>query len=237
MPHGNESPLQAWGQLLTFQGILWGMMGVRPCIAPRVCRGTRGGRVVGVDAMAVPSLLRRLLTGVSRCPLRVENGIFALPGKLVCELAWKHPALLRVSLRLCPRSIVKALDVVFLPVEEGERRDCVCPGPGEAAATGGGTTVAMPLPCIRKRVKERYGWKRVRPRASTPFRCLRLPLQASSAARRGPGILGKRLSGPAPDRHRARLGALPASAPAQQAPLEGKKKKNQNTKPPPFSQR
>lgn len=129
-----------------------------------VCGDTRAGRVAGVGAMAVTSLPRQLLTGITRFPLRVENGIFALRGKLVLGLAWRHRGLLRVCGRLCPRccrslpslpwrgspgicSVAKALGAVSGPVEEGERRDCVCPGPAETRpreGNHGGDPSAVP---------------------------------------------------------------------------------------------
>lgn len=54
----------------------------------------------------------------------------------------------------------------FRPVEDGGRRERVCPGRGGAEAEEGGTTTAIPPPCVGKRVKEPSGPTGVRPRAS-----------------------------------------------------------------------
>lgn len=159
--------------------------------------GHRGGHA-GHDQPPGRAFEAAFGPGISR--VRVEHEGFALRGKLGRELACQDPALSPASRRLCPRrgaqpslarrggavrglcSHMKSSDEVFRPVEEGGRREGVCPG-----AEWGGTAAAVPPTSLengRRSGTDRGACGHPPPRA--PSSCLQLPLRVSPAGRFGP---------------------------------------------------
>lgn len=117
--------------------------------APRLS-GHPGGAGLrgGCDGRDRPPC-HRLLTGISRCSLRMENGIFALRGKLVYQLAWKHHTLLRVS-RQCVLAAVGSLS--SLAVERQLRGLRHCEGVGSSfSPRRGGEETGLCLPGPQRR--------------------------------------------------------------------------------------
>lgn len=112
MPHGNQRPLQAWGQLLTFRGVPWGAMrgevghkraGMRSAAAGAPGEGAAGHREGHAGRDQPPGRASEAAFGPGISRVRVEHEGFALRGKLGRELACEDPALSPASRRLCPR--------------------------------------------------------------------------------------------------------------------------------------